>query len=187
MFHPITGVFFFSLLIVVCVSIPKKGIFYWHTSTSFVIDCANKCVHNLNCKWIHGASNPCLWEYKRLSVKYGNTSRELSQKMKYPVEKNATFMLGVVPAQQKQPLSGTQEWREKKEAAQKHEHGEERQRHVLTVIWSNGYCQNVHLHKMVINDIITWSHYGSCPPLCVRWFMQTLHSIWNCVWLWMKV
>lgn len=44
----------FFFFFIFCMIIPKKGIFYWHTSTSFVIDCANKHVHNLNCQCIHG-------------------------------------------------------------------------------------------------------------------------------------
>lgn len=46
---------FFFFFFIFCMIIPKKGIFYWHTSTSFVIDCANKHVHNLNRQCAHDA------------------------------------------------------------------------------------------------------------------------------------
>lgn len=61
LFQRITGFYFwFFFFFIFCMIIPKKGIFYWHTSTSFVIDCANKHVHNLNCQCIHGVSYPCI-------------------------------------------------------------------------------------------------------------------------------
>lgn len=42
----ITGYFFFYCCFIFCMVIPKKGIFYWHTSTSCVIDCSNNHVHD---------------------------------------------------------------------------------------------------------------------------------------------
>lgn len=53
-------IFFFYCCFIFCMVIPKKGIFYWHTSTSCVIDCSNNHVHDPIGQCIDDVSYPCM-------------------------------------------------------------------------------------------------------------------------------
>lgn len=96
----ITGYFVF----IFCMIIPKKGIFYWDTSTSFVINCANEHVQNLNCQCTHGVSYPCICVNTKCFMVKGkkkDDTRELRNVFK------SAFYVGCCAGATKQPFVGT--------------------------------------------------------------------------------
>lgn len=84
-----------------CMIIPKKGIFYWDTSTSFVINCANEHVQTLIASvFMVFHIHVFVWIQNALWWKKKNNTRELHMF-------KVLFTLGVVPAQQNSLLWDT--------------------------------------------------------------------------------